>query len=330
MAATISPRTLPFIPVSFRSTERAGVSLVRPAPCLPPTAHAGRACFLPPPFLVYVVTLLTLAGGGTAPAPAQDAALLRIETEVFADDEKLPVARSLTLFRNRIAWDFLETLDKGEASSDEPAEFVLHDPARERIVLVDPARHVKTQLDTLRLERLRSSLGAWARKSDDPVIRWAGGPDFGPGMEEEGQSIVLSGPRVRYVVDFEPAEDAAIAEEYRRFADAALLVKALVHPGGLPPFPRIAINRRVAAAAGIPVAVRLELDSRIAKLGGRPSVMRAEHRILPGWLAGDHKRVAAAEERMALAAPVDLAAYAGEEDRPTTSAARQNASSAIR
>jgi len=328
MAATIRPIKLPFLPVFFLSTERAGVWSVRPAPCLPPTGHAGRASFSLPPFLACVVTLLTLTGGGAV--PAQDAALLRIETEVFADDEKLPVARSLTLFRNRVAWDFLETLSKGEASSDEPAEFVLHDPARERIVLVDPARHVKTQLDTLRLERLRSSLGAWARKSDDPVMRWAGGPDFGQGMKEEDHSIVLAGPRVRYEVDFEPAEDPAIAEEYRRFADAALLVKALVHPGGLPPFPRIAINRRVAAAAGIPVAVRLELDSRIAKLGGRPSVMRAEHKILPGWLAGDHKRVAAAEERMALAAPVDLAAYAGEEPQPATSAARENTTSAIR
>ena len=259
---------------------------------------------------------------------AQDAALLRIETEVFADDEKKPVARSLTLFRNGIAWDFLETLDKGEASTDEPAEFVLHDPARERIVMVDPARHLKTQVDTLRLERLRASLGAWARKSDDTVMRWAGGPDFASGMEEQSTTITLTGPRVRYEVDFEAAKSAAIAEEYRRFADAALLVKALVHPGGLPPFPRIAINRRVATAEGIPVAVRLEVDSRIAKLGGRPSVMRAEHKVLHGWLASDHKRVAAAEERMALAAPVDLAAYAGSESAAVATSQATDAQSA--
>jgi hypothetical protein len=270
-----------------------------------------RRRFAFPSFVACLVFVVAL--GGDRLAHAAEGALLRIETEVFADDDKQPLARSLTLFRNGIAWDFLETLDKGEVTTDEPAEFVLHDPARERIVLVDPARHVRTQVDSLRLERLRSSLGAWARKSDDPVIRWAGGPDFAAAMEEESTTIVLNGPRVRYEVEFEQSKSAEIAEEYRRFADAALLVKALVHPGGLPPFPRIAINRRVAAAEGIPVAVRLEMDSRIAKLGGRPSVMRAEHKVLAGWLASDHKRVAAAEERMAVAAPVDLATYAGSE-----------------
>lgn len=279
-----------------------------------------------------LVVLGILAGGRAA---ADDAVLFRVETEVFADDEEAPVARSLTLFRNGIAWDFLETLstekqkkekakeDDGSTAVEEPAEFVLHDPARERIILVDPARDVRTQVDRLRLERLRSSLGNWARKSEDPLMRWAGGPEFGDGLEESATKVLLSGPRVRYEVTFEKAGKPIVAEEYRRFADAALLVKALVHPGGLPPFPRIAINRSVAAADGIPVAVRLEIDSRMAKLGRRPSVMRSEHKVLESWLATDHKRVAAAEERMAIATPVDLATYAGRAEEAGSIATEQ-------
>lgn len=253
-----------------------------------------------------------------AAAETREGGLFRVETEVFADDDKVPSARSLTLFRDGVAWDFLQTLpkkpDEGEATPDEPTEFVLHDPARERIILVDPARHVRTQVDHLQLERLRASLGAWARKADDPSLAWAGGPEFAEGLEETSSTILLKGPRVRYEVTFEPAENVDIAEEYRRFADAAVLVKALVHPGGLPPFPRIAINRRVAAAGGIPVAVRLELESRMSKLGRRPTVMRSEHKVLASWLSSDHKRLAAAEERMSLAAPVDLATYARLDD----------------
>lgn len=247
-------------------------------------------------------------------AAAGDGVLLRVETEVFADDDEAPVARSLTLFRDGVAWDFLETLskekDEDDAGPDEPAEFVLHDPARERIILVDPARHVKTQIDHLQLERLRASLGTWARKSEDPLMRWAGGPDFTDGLEETATKITLTGPRVRYEVTVEKSDNGAVPEEYQRFADAALLIKALVHPGGLPPFPRIAINRRVSAAGGVPVAVRLEIESRMAKLGRRPSVLRSHHKVLESWLSVDHKRVAAAEERMAVAAPVDLATYA--------------------
>ena len=264
-----------------------------------------------------LATLAALSGGG---AEAGERILLRVETEVFADDDEAPVARSLTLFQNGIAWDFLEALpkkpDEENAGPDEPAEFVLHDPARERIILVDPARHVRTQIDHLQLERLRASLGSWARKSEDPLMRWAGGPEFGDSLEETATKILLEGPRVRYEVTFEPAGNGAIAEEYRRFADAAVLIKALVHPGGIPPFPRIAINRRVAAAGGIPVAVRLEIESRMARLGRRPNVLRSEHKVLESWLTSDHKRVAAAEERLAVAAQVDLATYAGKKDGP--------------
>ena len=253
-----------------------------------------------------LATLAALSGGG---AEAGERILLRVETEVFADDDEAPVARSLTLFQNGIAWDFLEALpkkpDEENAGPDEPAEFVLHDPARERIILVDPARHVRTQIDHLQLERLRASLGSWARKSEDPLMRWAGGPEFGDSLEETATKILLEGPRVRYEVTFEPAGNGA-----------AVLIKALVHPGGIPPFPRIAINRRVAAAGGIPVAVRLEIESRMARLGRRPNVLRSEHKVLESWLTSDHKRVAAAEERLAVAAQVDLATYAGKKDGP--------------
>ena len=237
-----------------------------------------------------------------------------METEVFDDDDaKKPVARSLTLFRNGVAWDFLEAVPKkkGEAAAVEPSEFVLHDPARGRIILVDPARNLRTQIDSLRLERLRASLAAWARKSDDALLRWAGGPDFSGGLSDEDEKVLLVGPRVRYEVRYDAAPRAEAAEEYRKFADAAVLVKALVHPGGLPPFPRIAINRRIASAGGIPSSVRLEVEPRLGRFTGRGKVLRSEHRTVPSWVAADHKRVAAAEERISMAEEVDLTTYAG-------------------
>lgn len=238
--------------------------------------------------------------------------VFRVETDVYDADDGQPVAHSLTLFRRGVAWDFLETLPKkGEQAAVEPAEFVLHDPVRERVILVDPARNVKTKIDAMQLERLRSSLASWARKSEDPLMRWAAGPDFSTALSEEGGKTVLAGPRVRYEVRHDRAPADGLAEEYRRFADAAVLVKALVHPGGLPPFPRLAINRQLAAVGAIPAAVRLEIEPRLGRLGGRPTVMRSEHRALPSWVASDFKRVAAAEERLSLAEEVDLASYAG-------------------
>jgi hypothetical protein len=236
-------------------------------------------------------------------------AMLRVESEVFVDGEKEPVARSLTLFRNGLAWDFLEQPKAAGKGESDLTEIVLHDPVRERAVVVDPKRNLKTQIDSLRLERLSASLSAWARKSDDRLVRWAGGPDFGDGFREEDSKLELIGPRVRYEVEFAAADSEDDAQRYRRFADTAMLLKALLHPGGIPPFPRLAINRRVAALGGIPATVTLEIDSKAALVGARPQVMRSVHKVHPRLVAGDLERIEDAEAHIAVAEQVDLAAF---------------------
>jgi hypothetical protein len=240
----------------------------------------------------------------------------RVESEVFANGGEAPIARSLTLFRDGIAWDFLEPA-AAKDGSELSGEIVLHDPARERVVLVDPTRNLKTQVDSIRLERLSVSLASWARKSDDRLVRWAGGPDFGEGMTESDDRIELVGPRVRYAIDFATPPTAEAAGVYRRFADTAILLKALVRPGGLPPFPRLAINRRVAAAGGIPTEVSLEIDSRAAMVTGRADTLRCVHKFHPRLLAGDLSRIEEAESRVAVATQVELADFAAV---PTTDA----------
>jgi hypothetical protein len=261
-------------------------------------------------FRIVFCVAIALAGGSVHGEPAEG---MRVESEVFADDGTEPIARSLTLFRNGLAWNFLErpaTPSQDDATADrEPDELVLHDPARERVVVVDPVRNLKTQIDALRLERLSVSLAAWARKADDRLVRWAGGPDFGDGIQEKGSQLELVGPRVRYAVEFTAAPSAEVAQEYRRFADTAMLLKALLHPGGIPPFPRLAINRRVSAAGGIPTAVTLEVDSKAAMIGGRPQVLRSVHKVHPRLLATDLERIEEAEARIAVAEAVDLAAF---------------------
>jgi hypothetical protein len=236
-------------------------------------------------------------------------AMLRVESEVFVDGEKEPVARSLTLFRNGLAWDFLEQPKAAGKGESDLTEIVLHDPVRERAVVVDPKRNLKTQIDSLRLERLSASLSAWARKSDDRLVRWAGGPDFGDGFREEDSKLELVGPRVRYEVEFAAADSEDDAQRYRRFADTAMLLKALLHPGGIPPFPRLAINRRVAALGGIPATVTLEIDSKAALVGARPQVLRSVHKVHPRLVAGDLQRIEDAEAHIAVAEQVDLAAF---------------------
>ena len=244
------------------------------------------------------------------PVRAAEDAGFRVESQVFVNGAVEPVARSLTLFRDGIAWDFLEPAAAKGGGAETGGEIVLHDPARERVVLVDPARNLKTQIDTIRLERLSVSLASWARKSDDRLVRWAGGPDFGEGMTESDDHIELVGPRVRYAIEFATPPTAEAAGIYRRFADTAILLKTLIRPGGLPPFPRLAINRRVAAAGGIPTEVSLEIDSRAAMVAGRADTLRCVHKFHPRLLTGDLSRIEEAESRVAVATQVELAEFA--------------------
>jgi len=248
-----------------------------------------------------------------------------------ANGEAAPAARTLTLFRDGIVWDFLEmpqvSADGTAAGPLALVEIVLHDPARERLVVIDPVRHVKTEVERVRLERLGVSLASWARGADDRLVRWAGGPDFDEGLTEEKDTIQLVGPRVRYEVDYRPAPSTEAAAAYREFADTALLLRALLHPGGLPPFPRLEINRRVEASGGIPTEVTLEIEPKLAPLTGRGQKLVCNHRVHPRLLAEDVARIEEAAGHAATSVLVDLATFtsltagASAQDTPPTAGA---------
>lgn len=238
---------------------------------------------------------------------------MRVESELFAGGSK-PVARSLTLFRDGVAWDFLELpAADGRGKELQLAEIALHDPARERVVVIDPGRHVKTQIEALRLERLGVSLAKWARGSDDRLVRWAGGPDFSGGLKETDEAIELEGPRVHYAVALEAAPSPEAAVAYRKFADSALLLRALLHPGGIPPFPRLALNRRLEAAGAIPAEVTLEIESRLGPFGGPAERLKCVHKVHPAILGTDAARIEEAEGHIASAKAVDLATFVAAE-----------------
>jgi hypothetical protein len=214
-----------------------------------------------------------------------------------------------------VAWDFLELVD-ADTKTAAIAEIVLHDPARERVVVIDPVRHVKTQVDMIRLERLSVSLAKWARSNDDRLVRWAGGPDFTAGFTEEDERIELVGPRVRYAVAYEEAPCPEAACTYRRFADTAILLKALMQPGGIPPFPRLAVNRRLEDAGAIPSEVTLEIEPRLIGIAGRPERLRCVHKVHPRLLGGDFERIEDAQGHVAAAEAVDLATFIARDEEP--------------
>jgi hypothetical protein len=154
---------------------------------------------------------------------------------------------------------------------------------------------------------------------DDRLVRWAGGPDFASGFTEEDERIELVGPRVKYAVAYEEAPCPEAAGNYRRFADTAILLKALMQPGGIPPFPRLAVNRRLEDAGAIPREVTLEIEPRLIGIAGRPERLRCVHKVHPRLLAGDLERIEDAQAHVAAAEAVDLATFIDRDDESSRS-----------
>jgi hypothetical protein len=121
------------------------------------------------------------------------------------------------------------------------------------------------------------------------------------------------GPRVRYAVTHAAAPSPEAARSYRRFADTAILLKALLHPGGIPPFPRLALNRRLEAAAAIPERVTLEIEPKLGPLGGRPERLTCVHKTHPRLLSADLARIDEAQGHVGSAEAVELAAFVAAE-----------------
>lgn len=263
--------------------------------------------------LASLVVVVGVCCGGAAElfADTGGAVSLRVESEVYADDQREPVARSLTLFDGEATWDFLDPTAERPGAAGVAAcdQIILHDPVRERVIVLDPRRRLKTHVDALRLERLSASLGKWARESDDTLIRWAGSADVGGAIEDKAGGIELRGPRVKYAVQYAPAPSQEAAAAYRTFADTAILLKALLHPGGIPPFPRLAINRRIESAGGIPSEVRLEVGATLSRLGRPADTLRSVHKAMPRLTDADRERIDDAAALVAVAEEVDLAEF---------------------
>lgn len=283
--------------------------------------------------LLFVSTATVACALNPVSVAAEASWEMRVESRIFRDGQEQPIGRSLALFTKDIVWDFLELPDAD--GQLQLAEIVLHDPLRERTVLVDPRRNVKVELDKLKLDRLRVSLASWARGADDPVIRWAASSRVEEGIhhehdDEDDSAVVLTGPKVRYVVRYEKAASPEAAESYQRFADVSLLIKALVNPGGLPPYPRMAINRRLAQEAAIPRDVTLTLDGDLPLVSGLPGgvgekVLRSEHHTHSRLLAEDRRKIADASARVGESLIVSLESYANPSAEAATDVARDSA-----
>jgi hypothetical protein len=166
----------------------------------------------------------------------------RVETDVFAEGIKEPLQQTLTLFSDGVGYDI---------SREDDGQFTMVDSARGRIILLNAKLEIRTQVAIREFEALVESAKA--------VTELSVYVDGARKTEDLGDSIRVGDEVLLYEATLqEPsnsAEATAIAESYRKFADALILLNC-AHPGAAPPFARLALNEAVCAKGALPKEIK--------------------------------------------------------------------------
>lgn len=191
----------------------------------------------------------------------------RIETDVFAEDQKEPVYQTVTFFQAGVAYDFPR--DGGYVS--------MVAPKSNRLVLLDSKRQVRTQVDLAELTRLLDNAKTGAPGLLATIIAEADQVDVSDAAVSVGASIL------HYRATFQKPPSASMAAEYAAFADALARLNAGRQPAALP-YARLKLNAVLADKAVLPKEITKTLS-----LGAKPQVQRS---ILHAtWrLSSEHQR----------------------------------------
>ena len=226
------------------------------------------------------------------------AADFRVENRVFFGKEKELVSKSTTIFCGGVVYDFL----------DDPEEIIIFDKARDRFLLLDVARSVKTELTTDEVRRFMARLKSWALQHSEPVLKFMGDPKFDKKLDEASSELTFSSQWMTYRLTEIDAESEDIADQYHEFCDWHAKLNTLLSPGGRLPFARMVINKELHQRQQLPDKVELTLR---LKSGMTPTKVKmySEHLLVRRLVESDRRRVANAGQFMATFDSVSFAEY---------------------
>ena len=220
----------------------------------------------------------------------------RIETDVFVENQKQPVAQTLTLFADDVVYDFMLLA---------PNEITMFDRQRGELFMLDPSRKLKARWTTAELIQFTASIRMTAKNAKDNLF----GMEFAGHFDEETAVVMLEGKNLVYrAVGHKPKLDGA-SGRYSEFADWYAQLNA-ARPGNPPPFGRIELNRRLKELHMVPT----EIDRTLTLPGRLGNVKKkVTSRQTFTWLLSttDRKRIQDVSEHMATFKVVTLKEYWG-------------------
>jgi len=163
----------------------------------------------------------------------------RMETEVFQGRQK--VHQTLTLFSGELVYDFVKS------AKDKIVETTIFDWRRNRFILLDNERQLKTELTTDQLMQVLDWLESKIYRPEDE--------DFSTRFEDAGKVVTVKGKKLTYQADGSKPKHPNAARRYQQFADWYARLNA-IRAGNPPPYARIQLNSAMSQKGLIPSQVR--------------------------------------------------------------------------
>lgn len=212
----------------------------------------------------------------SASISATSAADFRIETLVYAAEEKDPASESVTLFTNGVAYDFRDADHRvtifRPGVADKPGRFLL----------LDTEREIRTEIGADQVAIVMTKLRRWASLQKDPFLRFTGDPVFEESFDTATGELRMTSEQMSYRLVTMPVANEQTMSELRAFLDAFSQLHTLLE-AGLPPAPRLLVNEALDKRDVVPVEVELYSGP----IDGEPS-LRAEHLIT--WILSKQDR----------------------------------------
>jgi len=245
-----------------------------------------------------------------APARGAEFVDFRVETQLYLVGEEKPINEINTIFRSGFVYDFIT-----DPSKQRDPETTIFDALKGRFVVIDPQRHVWTQVSTEAVKTFSGKIKIAAAGNKDPILNFMATPQFNE--TTEGSTMVFKSAKgnwMEYRVRAAPAKSSRVVEQYNECSQWHAQLNVMLNPNTLPPFPRMEINKVLAERQLLPTEVQVTIDPK--QPGLRQISLRATHRFQWTLLEPERQRIEEAGRQLAAFREVTLEDYnrRGEEE----------------
>lgn len=212
----------------------------------------------------------------------------KIETAIYAGDEKLPVAQNVTLFQN----DLIVDLKTDFANPPNIIATKVYDSRQKTVALLDHARSIRLEISDNRLLQMVDGLRRDISQKED--LKFLVTETFKESASLDAGKIILASPTINYQVEGKRPADGNYLRRHGEFLDIFTRLSAS-DPSGFPPFARLRLNESIKKMGWIPTSVSIQMKANA--LVPRGLKMKSTHTLIDGLSKGDIAKIDAAKKQ---------------------------------